>query len=116
MAETLTLNMTCRFFSQKSLVPAMLTGNINCSIFSHTFQLIRMKFHGVMKQIKLHTLKLPLSEIYVTKGNNRFPDSGKINAGFHLGSDESIWFNVGNKADTTKHYILILVRVIVSSS
>ena len=39
-------------------------------IFLHTFQLIRLKFDLVMKQLKLNILRLLLNKSYWNKGNN----------------------------------------------
>ena len=49
-------------------------------IFSHTFQLIRMKSDMVLKQFKLNSLTLLLNEIERNKGNNCcFTDLTKTN-------------------------------------
>ena len=95
MAKLLTLDITRKLFNQFS-IPAMLTGTIDVImvyttfteidpawgsqgkrtsrpldfIFSHNFQLIRMKFNMVSKQFKLINLVQLLSEIYLNKGIN----------------------------------------------
>ena len=70
VAKTLTFNIMRNlfhhFFSYLPCVYAPLTG----FIFSHTFELTRMKFDVVLKQFKLNIVTLCLSEICRMKGKN----------------------------------------------
>ena len=79
-------------------------------IFSHSVQLTRMKCDVVMKQFKLHILRLPL--IYWNEGRNCcFADciQENFNVDMHLDVYESIWFRFGLMIDTILLYILIVV-------
>ena len=76
-------------------------------IFSHTFQLIRMKFDVVMKQFMLNILRLCLSSIYKNKVNKLLLTVPKnFNIGMQSYVYESVWFKLDVVIDTCAKLIL----------
>ena len=79
-------------------------------IFSHTFQLIRMKFDTVLKQCKLKLIDLLLlsdtesSDMTILLTTLKTTKSGML-----LDCYEPIWFKLDMMIETTEFYTLIAV-------
>ena len=117
VGKTLTLDTACTFFRLiLHFIPLPVTSTlvwghkVNSKqkpvdfIFLHSFQLSGMMFIEAVKQFKMNILILPLSEIYLIKGNRCCPKTDMYSDVY-----EPIWFKLGLMKDSTEVCVVFLL-------